>query len=92
MAALFWKGSDTVRAQNLWRRWMLAHNLPRPGGKPLRPIYSFCSGWFFLPTLKVSEASEKQFIDVLSKQGIQLDYWWMDAGWYPCSSWPEVGT
>ena len=20
-------------AQNLWRRWMLAHNVPRPGGK-----------------------------------------------------------
>ena len=31
----FWKG-DRVRSQNLWRRWMLAHNLPRPGGKPMR--------------------------------------------------------
>ena len=39
MALLFWKGTDPVRAQNLWRRWMLAHNVPRPGGKPLRPIY-----------------------------------------------------
>jgi hypothetical protein len=26
---LFWQGGDTVRAQNLWRRWMIAHNLPR---------------------------------------------------------------
>ena len=32
----FWKG-DWIRSQNIWRRWMLAHNLPRPGGKPLPP-------------------------------------------------------
>ncbi len=28
----FWKG-DRLRSQNIWRRWMMAHNLPRPGGK-----------------------------------------------------------
>ena len=29
---------DRIRSQNVWRRWMLAHNLPRPGGKlPPRP-------------------------------------------------------
>jgi alpha-galactosidase len=86
----FWKG-DRIRAQNLWRRWMFAHNLPRPEGKPLKPMYIFCSGGFF-PGLKVSEASEKLFIDTLTKEGIQLDYWWMDAGWYPCTDWPQTGT
>ena len=60
---MFWKGSDIERSQNLWRRWMLACNMPRPGGKPLRPQYCFCSGGFF-EGLKVSEAVEKQFIDV----------------------------
>jgi alpha-galactosidase len=93
MAILFWKGEDVIRAQNLWRRWMLAHNMPRPGGKPLRPMYPFCSGGFF-EGLKVSEAGEKQFIDILTREGIRLDYWWMDAGWYPCDpvGWPKVGT
>ena len=93
IAIVFWQGHDVVRAQNLWRRWMLAHNVPRPGGKPLRAMYPFCSGGFF-EGLKVSEASEKQFIDILTKQGIRLDYWWMDAGWYPCDpvGWPKVGT
>jgi alpha-galactosidase len=91
IALLFWKGTDVDRSQNLWRRWMLACNMPRPGGKPLRPQYCFCSGGYF-EGLKVSEAIEKQFIDVLTKQGIKLDYWWMDAGWYPCGSWPETGT
>ena len=43
----FWTG-DRVRAQNVWRRWMLAHNLPRPGdGKLPPPILSSCSGGFF---------------------------------------------
>jgi alpha-galactosidase len=91
MAMMFWKGSDPQRAQNLWRRWMLACNMPRPGGKPLRPMYCFCSGGFF-EGLKVTEANEKLFLDVLAKEGIKLDYWWMDAGWYPCNAWPETGT
>ena len=89
----FWRGDDALRAQNLWRRWMLAHNLPRPGGKPLQPIYPFCGGGFF-EGLKVSEAGEKQFIDALSRERVPFDYWWMDAGWYPCDpiGWPKVGT
>ena len=32
VAVQFWRG-DWLRAQNIWRRWMLAHNVPRPGGK-----------------------------------------------------------
>ncbi len=93
MALLFWKGADAVRAQNLWRRWMLAHSSPHPGGQPVRPMYSFCSGGFF-PGLMVSEASEKLFLDTLAKKNIHLDYWWMDAGWYPCApeGWPKTGT
>jgi alpha-galactosidase len=27
-----WKG-HWIRGQNLWRRWMMAHGMPRPGGK-----------------------------------------------------------
>jgi alpha-galactosidase len=84
-------GKDVDRSQNLWRRWMLAHNLPRPGSKPLRPMYCFCDGGFF-DGLKVSEAIEKQFIDTLGKESVKFDYWWMDAGWYSCGSWPETGT
>ncbi|HPD32658.1 MAG TPA: hypothetical protein PLL20_21925, partial [Phycisphaerae bacterium] len=31
----FWSG-DKIRAQNVWRRWMRAHGMPRPGGQPVR--------------------------------------------------------
>jgi alpha-galactosidase len=86
----FYRG-DRIRAQNLWRRWMLAHNTPRPAGPPLAPMLTFCSGGFF-PGLRVSEASERQFIDTLVSEGIPIDYWWMDAGWYTCDDWFKTGT
>lgn len=91
MAMLFWHGDGVVRSHNLWRRWMLAHNLPRPAGKSLAPMLIMCSGGFF-PGLKVSEASERQFIETFVRERIPLTHWWMDAGWYSCGAWPEVGT
>ena len=33
----FWKG-DRLRAHNVWRRWMLAHNPPHFDGKPMPPV------------------------------------------------------
>jgi alpha-galactosidase len=91
IALQFWQG-DRVRAQNLWRRWMLAHNLPRTrDGKLPPPILSSCSGGFF-PGIRTSEEGERQFITAFAQAGVKLDYWWTDAGWYTCSDWPQVGT
>ncbi len=39
----FWSG-DWLRSQNIWQRWMLAHNTPRPGGKPLSARFDACWG------------------------------------------------
>ena len=39
-AVLLWWEGDAVRGQNLWRRWMIAHNMPRPNGVPLKPVLS----------------------------------------------------
>jgi alpha-galactosidase len=88
----FWKG-DVVRSQNLWRRWMLAHNLPRPGGKPLPPALMMCTSDFY-PGMRSTAAGEKKFVDAYVNAGVKLDYWWIDAGWYPCEpeGWPRVGT
>ena len=91
IALQFWQG-DRVRAQNLWRRWMLAHNLPRTrDGKLPPPILSSCSGGFF-PGLRTSEEGERQFITAFAEAGVKLDYWWTDAGWYACTDWPQTGT
>ena len=88
----FWEG-DRIRAQNIWRRWMLAHNVPRPGGKLPPPLFNASSSRYFNVMSKADEASQKLFIDRYLEEGLQIDYWWMDAGWYPCDGrWQTTGT
>jgi alpha-galactosidase len=88
----FYKG-DWLRAQNIWRRFMFAHVFPKPKEGALSPVLAACSGWQF-PNLMCNQAGEIQFIDRYLDEGIHLNYWWMDAGWYPCDGvgWPKVGT
>ncbi|MBP6962846.1 MAG: alpha-galactosidase [Armatimonadetes bacterium] len=87
----FWQG-DRVRSQNIWRRWMVAHNLPRFGGKLPQPQMPAVSGNHF-PGLLCNEKDEILFLDRYAEEGIKLDYWWMDAGWYPNKGdWTSVGT
>ncbi|MCY2988974.1 MAG: alpha-galactosidase [Planctomycetota bacterium] len=88
----FWKG-DVVRSQNIWRRWMLAHNLPKPGGKPMPTGLMMCTSDFY-PGMRSTAAEEMKYVDAYVKAGVKLDYWWVDAGWYPCEpeGWPRIGT
>lgn len=88
----FWRG-DWIRAQNVWRRWMLAHNLPRPGGKLPGVQMAACSSHQFGEMIHADLASQKLFVDRYLEERLPLDYWWMDAGWYPCEGqWPKTGT
>lgn len=88
---LQFRGEDRIRAHNVWRRWMLAHKVPKVSGAPVPPILSTCSGGFF-PGLKCNQADELLFVRRFAEERIPLDAWWMDAGWYPCPSWDVVGT
>ncbi len=84
---LFWRG-DRIRSQNLWRRWMIAHALPRPGGQLVPTHYAGCFG-----NLQPRASEEIAQIDGWRKEGIRLDYWFIDAGWYPGrGTWSNVGT
>ena len=90
---LFWQGDDWLRAQNVWRRWFIAHNIRRPGGK-LPPI-QWCgtseTGTNMM--IHATEANQKTFIDAYLARGWKPDFWWMDAGWYPCQGdWTRTGT
>lgn len=88
----FWEG-DWIRAQNIWRRWMVAHNLPRPGGAPPRPWLTPCSSHQFGEMIRANEQNQEEFIQRYQDEGFAIDYWWMDAGWYVnASGWPNVGT
>jgi len=75
----FYKGG-WLRAQNMWRRWMFAHNVPRPGGQPLAPQSSLCTGNFY-PNLMTEAVQERAFLERHMAEGINFDCWWQDAGW-----------
>ena len=92
MAVQFYRG-DRVRSQNVWRRWMLAHNLPRSKGKLPPMQLAACSSHQFGEMIHADSASQMLFIDRYLEEGMKLDYWWMDAGWYwNEKGWPHVGT
>jgi alpha-galactosidase len=89
----FWSG-DWMYAQNIWRRWMLAHNLPKPGGEDLKPYMFGCSSFYFQEMYKATETNQIEFISRYLEEKIKIDYWWMDAGWYLCEpvGWWKTGT
>ncbi|HPA16727.1 MAG TPA: alpha-galactosidase [Verrucomicrobiae bacterium] len=87
IALQFWQG-DWIRSQNIWRRWMVAHNLPRPRGRLVATHYASTYGGD-RPNASVELAQ----IDGWVREGIKLDYWILDAGWYPTTNrWIDTGT
>jgi alpha-galactosidase len=90
IALLFWRGSETVRAQNLWRRWFVAHSLPRLNGQlPPTMVQMQCYRTFE----KGGEQDLFDTVEEFKRSGIGVDLCWRDAGWYPCKgSWPNTGT
>lgn len=93
IALQFWQG-DWIRAQNLWRRWMAAYSMPKPGGKLPPAQLEASSSRQLGEMIGGNETNQIQFQDRYRAAGIKLDYWWMDAGWYVNygSGWPRVGT
>jgi len=80
----FWSG-DWLDGQNIWRRWMVAHNLPRPGGKLPAPQLAGGSAHTTVEMQWATEANQKEYFARTLAAGIPIDYWWMDAGWFPFS-------
>ena len=80
IAMMFWEGSDVVRAQNQWRRWFIAHNIPRVNGKPQPPL-SFVQ-------VAGSMEIDVPIVSKLLDAGIKLDLCWRDA----MGGEPGVGT
>ena len=88
IALLFWEGKDVVCAQNLWRRWYIAHNMPRVNGKTQTAITQIQVGGG-----EADIANAKAFLDA----GIRPDICWRDAGaggttWYPSKAGPFKGA
>jgi alpha-galactosidase len=94
---LSWIG-DQTRAINLWRRWYLAHILPRPNGQPLQPLLTAASTDEGEEFTAATEDNQIRYMDTFKRRGFDFDVWWIDAGWYPCYDdshqrrWRLVGT
>jgi len=89
----FWKG-DWVRSQNIWRRWMMAHSMPKPSGSLPPPQFVASSSRQYNEMIDANETNQIMFINRYIEEGLKPDYWWMDAGWYQHhgGGWPRVGT
>jgi alpha-galactosidase len=86
----FYEG-DWIRGQNLWRRWMVAHNIPRPGGKLIPTHYGAC----WSDPLYPAAESELAILNGYIREKIDLKYYFIDAGWYPGKTgnwWTDAGT
>jgi alpha-galactosidase len=92
IAMLFWEG-DWIRSQNLWRRWMIRHNLPRPGGKLPPPQLEASGSAQYIEMSLATEENQVEFVDRYFEEKIGIDYWWMDAGWHIFREyWLSLGT
>lgn len=94
LAVLQFYDGDWIRAQNVWRRWMFAHNMPRINGQTPSPLRYGSDGDFY-PGLRTNLEGEKASIARFCAEDIAPDVWNQDAGWYPCDpaiGWPQVGT
>ncbi len=83
MTILSWTG-DQARAVNLWRRWYLAHVLPRPNGRPLRPLLTAAATDDGEEFTAAGEDNQLRYLNAFKRRGFDCDVWWIDAGWYPC--------
>ncbi len=83
IALLFWQGTDVVASQNLWRRWYVAHNMPRVGGKPQPAV-----------TQIQTRGAEKDiaYVQKFLDAGIHVDLCWRDAGGSAEATWFPVGA
>ena len=80
----FWKG-DWIRGQNIWRRWMIAYNMPRVDGNLLPPLTA--TGGL------MTDLDANGALDRYIKAGLKPDYLWIAGGCYPLTDgWWTVGT
>jgi alpha-galactosidase len=93
VALQFWNGEWTD-GQNVWRRWMLAHNVPREiRDRGAKPVLWACYSSYGEEYAEIDEAKNLRAINQYLDAGIKLDYWEMDAGWYVNNGkWVDVGT
>ncbi|MCM8768537.1 MAG: alpha-galactosidase [Candidatus Omnitrophica bacterium] len=100
IALLFYQG-ERIQSQNIWRRWMVTYNIPRPGGKLPEPILAAFNWFSSIPYGINNVYSVKAMLDEYERIDVPINALWIDAGWYDCEagilvlgypSWDFTGT
>jgi alpha-galactosidase len=78
---LFWKGGDSTDGSNLFRRLLLKHYTPRPGGRDIVPPIA-ASPNATIGFTDTTEESMVRGIANLAEHHAPIDTWWLDAGWH----------
>ena len=85
------------RGINLWRRWYFSHVMPRTGGHIFPQMVHEGDNGGGIEYTETTETQQVEAIGALQSAGIKADFWWIDAGWYPCllegkPLWQKTGT
>lgn len=91
-AVILYDGRDTDRATNLWRRWFIDCNMfKKDGQNNLEPFVAGVTSAVFNEMMGATEQSQIDYIEKYFNIGVELDLWWMDAGWYEKGGLPGNG-
>ena len=91
-AVILYDGRDTDRATNLWRQWFIDCNMfKKDGENNLEPFVAGVTSAVFNEMMGATEQSQIDYIEKYYNIGVNLDLWWMDAGWYEKGGLPTVG-
>lgn len=83
---LFWQGDDDIVGHNLFRRFIIAHKMPKRNGEPVTLPFACSASALYDES---NDATEQNQID-FAKQFIPfgVEYLWIDAGWFE-GRWPN---
>jgi len=81
MLMFLWDG-ERVDAHNSFRRFILKHHTPLQESKPVQCPVAALSWFKYNYGIGVTEANQVEFIDQFVENKINLEYYWLDAGWY----------
>ncbi len=90
--ALFFEGDDPDVGNNLLRRLLIAHYLPRIDRELVTPPIAQCLQFYYYKTGEAGEHLEMKALPRAAEAG--CDVYWIDACWYGDGPqwWEEVGT
>lgn len=90
VAVVRYYDADEDTAMNMWRRWFIDCNMPYEDATKQSKVkthdFYFTSMDSSLDSVVASipenYKSAKKAMDAAMSYGLDIDYWWLDAGWY----------